>query len=108
VQHGVARVGRKSCRCPLSKLSCFAYVAHAAPLSVADYLGNVPWREDDAAKAWYARMKSENLSYEASWAYRRLRLHWQSGPSPCAATSLLLPSVKYDIIGIWAAVAIPR
>jgi glutathione S-transferase len=27
-------------------------------LSAADYLGDVPWSEDEAAKAWYARVKS--------------------------------------------------
>jgi glutathione S-transferase len=25
---------------------------------VVDYLGDVPWDEDEAAKAWYARVKS--------------------------------------------------
>jgi glutathione S-transferase len=36
----------------------FADLAAAAHLSVADYLGDVPWNEDDAAKNWYARVKS--------------------------------------------------
>jgi glutathione S-transferase len=27
-------------------------------LSVADYLGDVPWDEDETAKSWYARIKS--------------------------------------------------
>jgi glutathione S-transferase len=36
----------------------YADLAAAAHLSVADYLGDVPWNEDDAAKAWYARVKS--------------------------------------------------
>jgi glutathione S-transferase len=35
-----------------------ADLAAAAHLSVADYLGEVPWNEDDAAKHWYARLKS--------------------------------------------------
>jgi glutathione S-transferase len=35
-----------------------ADLAAAAHLSVVDYLGDVPWNEDDAAKAWYARVKS--------------------------------------------------
>jgi glutathione S-transferase len=35
-----------------------ADLAAAAHLSVADYLGEVPWTEDDAAKHWYARVKS--------------------------------------------------
>jgi len=33
-------------------------LAAAAHLSCADYLGDVPWSEDEAAKNWYARMKS--------------------------------------------------
>ena len=36
----------------------YADLSAAAHLSVADYLGDVPWNEDDAAKAWYARVKS--------------------------------------------------
>ena len=36
----------------------YADLAAAAHLSAIDYLGDVPWSEDDAAKAWYARVKS--------------------------------------------------
>jgi len=36
----------------------FADLAAAAHLSAADYLGDVPWDEDETAKAWYARIKS--------------------------------------------------
>jgi glutathione S-transferase len=36
----------------------YADLAAAAHLSVADYLGDVPWNEDEAAKTWYARLKS--------------------------------------------------
>ncbi|MCR4283330.1 MAG: glutathione S-transferase family protein [Bauldia sp.] len=36
----------------------FADLAAAAGLSVADYLGEVPWEEDGQAKSWYARVKS--------------------------------------------------
>jgi glutathione S-transferase len=36
----------------------YADLAAAAHLSVADYLGDVPWTENDAAKIWYARVKS--------------------------------------------------
>jgi glutathione S-transferase len=36
----------------------YADLAAAAHLSVADYLGDVPWNEDEAAKSWYARVKS--------------------------------------------------
>jgi glutathione S-transferase len=35
-----------------------ADLAAAAHLSVADYLGEVPWDEDEAVKHWYARVKS--------------------------------------------------
>jgi glutathione S-transferase len=36
----------------------FADLAAAAHMSTVDYLGEVPWDEDDTAKAWYARIKS--------------------------------------------------
>ena len=36
----------------------YADLAAAAHLSCADYLGDVPWDEDEAAKDWYARVKS--------------------------------------------------
>jgi glutathione S-transferase len=36
----------------------FADLAAAAHLSTVDYLGDVPWSEDEAAKNWYARVKS--------------------------------------------------
>jgi glutathione S-transferase len=36
----------------------YADLAAAAHLSAADYLGDVPWNEDVAAKDWYARVKS--------------------------------------------------
>ncbi len=36
----------------------YADLAAATHLSVADYLGDVPWNEDEAAKTWYARVKS--------------------------------------------------
>jgi glutathione S-transferase len=36
----------------------YADFAAAAHLSAIDYLGDVPWIEDEAAKAWYARVKS--------------------------------------------------
>jgi len=35
-----------------------ADLAAAAHLSSVDYLGDVPWNEDEAARAWYARVKS--------------------------------------------------
>ncbi len=36
----------------------YADLAAAAHLSVADFLGDVPWDEDGTAKLWYAKMKS--------------------------------------------------
>jgi glutathione S-transferase len=36
----------------------FADLAAAAHLSSIDYLGDVPWGEDETAKTWYARVKS--------------------------------------------------
>jgi glutathione S-transferase len=36
----------------------YADLAAAAQISVVDYFGDVPWDEDEAAKAWYARVKS--------------------------------------------------
>jgi glutathione S-transferase len=36
----------------------YADLAAAAHLSIPDYLGDVPWNEDETAKTWYARMKS--------------------------------------------------
>ena len=36
----------------------FADLAAAAHMSAADYLGEVPWDEDETARAWYARIKS--------------------------------------------------
>ncbi|MDQ4060635.1 MAG: glutathione S-transferase family protein, partial [Pseudomonadota bacterium] len=35
-----------------------ADLAAAAHLSCVDYLGDVPWVEDETAKSWYARVKS--------------------------------------------------
>lgn len=35
-----------------------ADLAAAAHLSVCDFLGDVPWNEDEAARQWYARLKS--------------------------------------------------
>ena len=36
----------------------YADLAAAAHLSSIDYLGDVPWSENEAAKNWYARVKS--------------------------------------------------
>lgn len=39
-------------------LLSYADLAAAAHLSVVDYLGDVPWDTDEAARTWYARVKS--------------------------------------------------
>jgi glutathione S-transferase len=36
----------------------YADLAAAGHLSAVDYLGDVPWNEDETAKTWYARVKS--------------------------------------------------
>jgi glutathione S-transferase len=36
----------------------YADLAAAAHLSCVDYVGDVPWNEDEGAKNWYARVKS--------------------------------------------------
>lgn len=50
----------------------YADLAAAAHLSAIDYLGDVPWIEDDAAKAWYARIKSRP-------SFRSLLSEWLAG-----------------------------
>src|SRR5438477_6900362 len=50
----------------------YADLAAAAHLSAIDYLGDVPWIEDDAAKAWYARVKSRP-------SFRPLLIEWLAG-----------------------------
>ena len=50
----------------------YADLAAAAHLSAIDYLGDVPWSEDDAAKAWYVRIKSRP-------AFRPLLNEWLAG-----------------------------
>jgi glutathione S-transferase len=39
-------------------LLSYADLAAAAHVSAVDYFGDVPWAEDEAAKTWYARVKS--------------------------------------------------
>jgi glutathione S-transferase len=47
----------------------YADLAAAAHISVADFLGDVPWDENEAAKQWYARVKSRK-SFRALLADR--------------------------------------
>jgi len=53
----------------------YADLAAAAHLSSVDYLGDVPWNENDAAKNWYARVKSRP-------AFRPLLIDTQAGIPP--------------------------
>lgn len=53
----------------------YADLAAAAALSVADYLGEVPWQDGPEAKDWYMRMKSRP-------AFRPLRAEQVRGFSP--------------------------
>lgn len=54
----------------------YADLATAAHLSTIDYLGDVPWNEDEAAKAWYVRIKSRP-------SFRPLLNEWLPGlPAP--------------------------
>jgi glutathione S-transferase len=54
-----------------------ADLAAAAHLSVVDYLGEVPWSEDEAAKQWYARVKSRP-------SFRPILAETQAGVPPAA------------------------
>jgi glutathione S-transferase len=58
----------------------YADLAAAAHISCVDYLGDVPWNEDEAAKIWYARIKSRP-------AFRPLLALTMAGmpPAPCYA-----------------------
>jgi glutathione S-transferase len=56
----------------------YADLAAAAHLSVADYLGDVPWDEDETAKHWYARVKSRP-------SFRPLLLDTVAGMPPPAS-----------------------
>jgi glutathione S-transferase len=50
----------------------YADLAAAAHLSAIDYLGDVPWSEDEIAKTWYARIKSRP-------SFRPLLAEWLAG-----------------------------
>ncbi len=53
----------------------YADLAAAAHLSCADYFGDVIWSEDEAAKSWYARVKSRP-------SFRPLLAHRLQGMAP--------------------------
>jgi glutathione S-transferase len=56
----------------------YADLAAAAHLSSVDFLGDVPWTEDDTAKSWYARVKSRP-------SFRSLLADRLPGMTPTAA-----------------------
>lgn len=56
----------------------YADLAAAGHLSAIDYLGDVPWDEDETAKAWYARIKSRP-------AFRALLTDTLPGLAPSAS-----------------------
>lgn len=53
----------------------YADLAAAAHLSSVDYLGDVPWHEDESAKTWYARVKSRP-------SFRPLLVEMHAGIAP--------------------------
>ncbi|MFT0859606.1 glutathione S-transferase family protein [Ancylobacter sp. G4_0304] len=55
----------------------YADLAAAAHISCVDYLGDVPWEEDEGAKIWYARIKSRP-------AFRPLLALTMAGMPPAA------------------------
>ena len=72
----------------------FADLAAAAHLSAVDYLGDVPWSEDEASKNWYARVKSRP-------SFRPILAETWPGLAP--APSLRQPRLLSDPASIKAA-----
>jgi glutathione S-transferase len=60
IRHHLRYIGYLTARrnCLAGRDLTYADLAAGAALSVVDYLGEVPWEEDAAACAWYARIKS--------------------------------------------------
>ena len=60
IRYHLAYIGYLTARraCLAGRDITYADLAAGAALSVVDYLGEVPWEEETAAKAWYARVKS--------------------------------------------------
>ena len=88
-----------------------ADLAAAAHLSAVDYLGDVPWSEDEASKNWYARVKSRpsfRPILAETWpglapapALRESRL--LSEPAAISATLIAKPRAKrigFDVVGV--------
>ena len=60
IRHHLGYIGYLTARrnCLAGRELTFADLAAAGALSAIDYLGEVPWETDAAARAWYARVKS--------------------------------------------------
>ena len=60
IRHHLDYIGYLTARrsCLAGREITYADFAAGAAFSVVDYLGEVPWEEGAAAKAWYARVKS--------------------------------------------------
>ena len=60
IRHHLDYIGYLTARrsCLAGREITYADLAAGAAFSVVDYLGEVPWEEGAAAKAWYARVKS--------------------------------------------------
>lgn len=60
IRYHLAYIGYLTARrnCLAGRDITVADLAAGAALSVVDYLGEVPWEHEAAAKAWYARVKS--------------------------------------------------
>ena len=86
----------------------YADLAAAAHLSAVDYLGDVPWNEDEAAKNWYARVKSrpsfrpllaETLAgHSAGGELRRPRLLSDRSSRPRSTTPARAHG--FDVVGV--------
>ena len=79
----------------------YADLAAAAHLSVADYLGDVPWDEDETAKRWYARVKSRP-------SFRPLLAETAAGPGALGTTPTSTSRAARDQAGARVSARAPR
>ena len=86
----------------------YADLSAAAHLSAIDYLGDVPWNEDESAKAWYARIKSRPsfrtlLGETLAGAGAGAKLRQSRLLTPAAAKSALADMARahgFDAFGV--------